>query len=376
MPQTIAGAEIAYAFRTYAFGTYAFRSSRTMSSPLRHYRHRRPVKAAIIVLGGCLWSLGLPALAGENFAPDGHPRVQALIDELAARGLPRDWLVATLSRAEFRQQVLDAMAGAAERQLRWDEYRDIFIKPERIQGGVDFIAANREAFARAEAEYGVPAEIIAAIIGVETFYGRYTGSYKVLDSLATLAFRHPSRGDFFRGELAAFLEISNEQGVDPASLQGSYAGAMGYPQFIPTSYQAYAVDFDADGKRDLWDNPVDAIGSVGNYFARNGWQPGAPIYAEARGPATPPTSIEFNQVRRPYISIAELSEQGIEPASGTAAAGAPVIPLALEVDGGKTRYRLGYENFYVITRYNRSHLYAMAVSELAERIRAAREAGA
>ncbi|MBZ9537691.1 lytic murein transglycosylase B [Modicisalibacter tunisiensis] len=347
-----------------------------MSSPLRHYRHRRPVKAAIIVLGGCLWSLGLPALAGENFAPDGHPRVQALIDELAARGLPRDWLVATLSRAEFRQQVLDAMAGAAERQLRWDEYRDIFIKPERIQGGVDFIAANREAFARAEAEYGVPAEIIAAIIGVETFYGRYTGSYKVLDSLATLAFRHPSRGDFFRGELAAFLEISNEQGVDPASLQGSYAGAMGYPQFIPTSYQAYAVDFDADGKRDLWDNPVDAIGSVGNYFARHGWQAGAPIVGEATGPATPPDDIAFNRTKPPYERVDALAAAGIRAQGSSLAASRQVIPLALEVADGETDYRLGYRNFYVITRYNHSHLYAMAVATLAERIREALEASA
>ncbi|MDW5376643.1 lytic murein transglycosylase B [Halomonas sp. HP20-15] len=345
-----------------------------MSIALRQQRKRRSFKMAIVVLGGCLWGLGLPAVAADDFAPDSHPRVQALVDELAARGLPRDWLTATLSRAEFNQQVLDAMAGAAEHHLRWDEYRDIFIKPERIQGGVEFIAAHREAFERAQAEYGVPAEIIAAIIGVETFYGRYTGSHRVLDSLATLAFHHASRGDFFRGELAALLEISNEQDVDPASLQGSYAGAMGYPQFIPTSYQAYAVDFDADGKRDLWHNPVDAIGSVGNYFARHGWQPGGPLYVEARGPATPPASVEFNRTRRPYAGLAELAAQGIEP-QGTAhgAAEGAVIPLALELAGGATRYRLGYENFYVITRYNHSHLYAMAVSVLAERIRSALE---
>lgn len=348
-----------------------------MSIALRQRRKRGSFKATIAVLGGCLWSLGPPVAAADDFAPDSHPRVRALVDELAARGLARDWLTATLSRAEFRQQVLDAMAGAAERRLRWDEYRDIFIKPERIQGGVDFIAAHRDAFARAETEYGVPAEIIAAIIGVETAYGRHTGSHRVLDSLATLAFHHPSRGDFFRGELAAFLEISNEQGVDPVSLQGSYAGAMGYPQFIPTSYQAYAVDFDADGKRDLWHNPVDAIGSVGNYFARHGWQPGGPLYVEARGPATPPANIAFNRTRHPYVSLAELAAQGIEP-QGAAHddAGEQVIPLALEIGEGETRYRLGYENFYVITRYNHSHLYAMAVSTLAERIRSAREDGA
>ncbi len=347
-----------------------------MNIALRQHRKRRPFKAAIFILGSWLWSLGLPAAAADDLAPASHPGAQALVDELASQGLPRKWLEATLARAEFRQGVLDAMAGAAERRLRWDEYRDIFVQPERVQAGVEFIAAYRDAFARAEAEYGVPPAIIAAIIGVETFYGRYTGSNPVLDSLVTLAFHHPSRGDFFRGELAAFLEITNEQGVDPASLQGSYAGAMGYPQFIPTSYQAYAVDFDADGKRDLWGNPVDAIGSVGNYFARNGWQPGGAPYVEAQGPASPPAGIAFNRAQRPYVSIAELAGQGIEPQDAVPDAERQVIPLALELGDGETVYRLGYANFYVITRYNQSYLYAMAVSVLAERIQAALEGGA
>jgi membrane-bound lytic murein transglycosylase B len=246
-------------------------------------------------------ALGLlaPVLQAAGFAPAQHEGARQLIDELAERGIERDWLEAALHDAVFQQGVLDAMAGAAERRLRWDEYREIFLQPERIDRGVAFIEAHADAFERARAEYGVPPEIIAAIIGVETSYGRFTGRHRVIDSLSTLAFHHPVRGSFFRGELAAFLEIAHEQEVEPGSLKGSYAGAMGYPQFIPTSYRAYAVDFDGDGQRDLWTNPVDAIGSVGNYFAEHGWRRDEPIYVEAEGPDTPPKAIGFNRSQRP-----------------------------------------------------------------------------
>ncbi|SHF46069.1 membrane-bound lytic murein transglycosylase B [Modicisalibacter ilicicola DSM 19980] len=315
--------------------------------------------------------------AAETFDPASNAKTRTLVDELAARGLDRDWLDLAMRQAEFRPGVLEAMTGAAERRLRWDEYRNIFIKPERIREGAAFIEAHREAFDRAQAEYGVAPEIIAAIIGVETFYGRYTGKHRVIDSLATLAFHHPSRGDFFRGELAAFLEITSQQNVDPLTLEGSYAGAMGFPQFIPTSYQAYAVDFDGDGKRDLWHNPVDAIGSVGNYFARHGWRAGAAIVSEAQGPAARPDGVEFNRTRKPYASVAALADKGIQPAGGEALDGqAQVIPLALDFGDGSTRYALGHDNFYVITRYNHSHLYAMAVTTLAERIHDTLEAEA
>ncbi|TDX30420.1 membrane-bound lytic murein transglycosylase B [Modicisalibacter xianhensis] len=334
-------------------------------------------RALATLLSGSLL-LVMPAYAAENFDPASHEGARALVDELASQGVDRDWLTLALTRAEYRPAVLEAMSGAAERRLRWDEYRNIFIKPERIEAGVNFIQAHRDAFERAEAQYGVPPEIIAAIIGVETFYGRHTGTHRVIDSLATLAFHHPRRGDFFRGELAAFLEITNEQQVDPLTLDGSYAGAMGYPQFIPTSYQAYAVDFDDDGMRDLWHNPVDAIGSVGNYFARHGWTPGAPVISDATGPATPPAGIAFNRTDKPYASIASLAEQGIEPAGGASVSGdeTQVIPVMLDFVDDKVAYRLGYHNFYVITRYNHSHLYAMAVNTLAERIREAMEAEA
>ncbi|WP_240454191.1 lytic murein transglycosylase B [Halomonas sp. NO4] len=320
----------------------------------------------IVALWGSSTALG----AGE-YDPATHADAQALVEELGEGGLARDWAASALREATFRPGVLEAMAGAAERRLRWDEYRAIFLTPERITQGVAFIEAHAEAFARAEEVFGVSSQVIAAIIGVETAYGRYTGRHRVLDSLSTLAFEHPSRGRFFRGELAAFLEITHEQGVAPGSLDGSYAGAMGYPQFIPTSYRAYAVDFDGDGIRDLWTNPVDAIGSVGNYLAEHGWQRGAPIYHEAEGPNTPPEGIAFNRTARPYASLATLDEAGVVSRAALGADPA-VIPLALEVSETEWRYRLGRENFYVITRYNHSHLYAMAVTELAEAIAARR----
>ncbi|MGQ4880271.1 lytic murein transglycosylase B [Billgrantia sp. LNSP4103-1] len=308
-----------------------------------------------------------PALHAADFAPERHEGARQLVNELAERGIEREWLEAALQGAAFQQGVLDAMAGAAERRLRWDEYREIFLQPERIARGVAFIDSHDEAFERAQAEYGVPPEIIAAIIGVETSYGRFTGRHRVIDSLSTLAFHHPARGSFFRGELAAFLEIAHEQEVEPGSLTGSYAGAMGYPQFIPTSYRAYAVDFDGDGQRDLWANPVDAIGSVGNYFAEHGWRRDEPIYVEAEGPETPPESVEFNRTLRPYAEVGELARERVVSPAGLDPK-QRVIPLALEVDETSWRYRLGHENFYVITRYNHSHLYAMAVTELAEAI--------
>lgn len=339
-------------------------------TPLKKWKGAGSAAVAVTAL----WLLS-PATVTADFDPAMHEGTRELLEELAERGIEREWLEAALHEAVFQQGVLDAMAGAAERRLRWDEYREIFLQPERIERGAAFVEAHVDAFSRAQEEYGVPPEIIAAIIGVETSYGRFTGRHRVIDSLATLAFHHPVRGSFFRGELAAFLEIAHEQEVNPGSLKGSYAGAMGYPQFIPTSYRAYAVDFDGDGLRDLWTNPVDAIGSVGNYFAEHGWRPGEPVYIEAEGPSTLPDGIDFNRTQKPYVEAGELEQAGIV-ASEALDPGVAVIPLALEMDDTAWRYRLGYENFYVITRYNHSHLYAMAVTELAEEIAALRDSEA
>ncbi|WP_417863142.1 lytic murein transglycosylase B [Vreelandella venusta] len=301
------------------------------------------------------------------FDPQQHEGSQQLVDELTAQGIPRQWLTDALNQANFSQSVLDAMEGAAERRLRWYEYRDIFLTQQRIEEGAEFISEYEDAFIRAEDVYGVPPEIIAAIIGVETYYGKHKGSHLVLDSLATLAFNHPVRGSFFRGELAAFLKIAHEQGVEVDELYGSYAGAMGYPQFIPTSYQAYAVDFDGDGKRDLWENPVDAIGSVANYFAVHGWQRDGAIYHEADGPDSVPETLPINQTSKPEVTVSEAIEAGIEPQNALDSE-LLVVPLRLELADDSIQYRLGEYNFYVITRYNHSHLYAMAVTELSEAI--------
>ncbi len=323
-------------------------------------------------LAGVGLSLLALSAAAADFDPRQHQGARALADELAGQGVDRQWLEDALSDAVYQQGVLDAMAGAAERRLRWDEYREIFLQPERIHRGVTFLEVHHDAFARAEAEYGVPAEVIAAIIGVETSYGRFTGRHRVIDSLATLAFHHSTRGDFFLGELGAFLEITHEQGVDPGEPKGSYAGAMGYPQFIPTSYRAYAVDFDGDGLRDLWTNPVDAIGSVGNYFAEHGWRGGEPIYHDVEGPPTPPGGIDFNRAARsPAVPAAELRAVGLE-VPDSLADDHHLLPVSLEDGEDNWRYVLGEHNFYVITRYNHSHLYAMAVTELAEAIDDAR----
>ncbi|MDT0499379.1 MULTISPECIES: lytic murein transglycosylase B [unclassified Halomonas] len=338
-----------------------------MTSSCIHGRKKRLATVA------CAALLASSALAAQEFAPEHHDGARQLVNELVDEGIERAWLENAMQQANYRQEVLDAMSGAAERRLRWDEYRAIFLDDERIEAGVAFIEAHPEAFARAEAEYGVPEEIIAAILGVETRYGRITGKHRVLDSLSTLAFHHPRRGDFFRGELAAFLEIAYQQRVAPQEPQGSYAGAMGYPQFIPTSYRAYAVDFDDDGLRDLWNNPVDAIGSVANYFAEHGWQAGEPILYAAEGPAQPPEGIDFNRAaRRPAVSAGALRQAGIKVPAALADERL-LLPVALEEGEGNWRYMLGDVNFYVITRYNHSHLYAMAAMELAEAIAKARD---
>ncbi|MGM0825780.1 MAG: lytic murein transglycosylase B [Pseudomonadota bacterium] len=326
--------------------------------------------AGVGMLGVMIGSVSLPLMAEEatgDFNPAEHAGAKRLVAGLESEGVPAEWASHQLRQAKLRQSVLDAMAGAAERHLAWHEYRDIFITDQRIEEGVAFQQAHGDALAEAETVYGVPRDIITAIIGVETYYGRYRGSHPVLDSLATLAFEHPTRGDFFTRELAAFLQIAHEQQVDPTTLSGSYAGAMGYPQFIPTSYQAYAVDFDDDGLRDLWNNPVDAIGSVANYFAEHGWQEDGAIYYPAEGPESAPADLAVNQITPPSTSVKTLEKAGITPGVSLEE-GTEVSPLVLAQDDDKLSYRLGVHNFYVITRYNHSHLYAMAVTELAEAI--------
>ncbi|MGB9194975.1 MAG: lytic murein transglycosylase B [Azonexus sp.] len=250
-------------------------------------------------------------------------------------------------------------------QRSWERYRLRFLTERRIDGGVRFWQENRLALAKASALYGVPPEIIVAIIGVETEYGGNTGNFRVLEALATLAFHYPRRADFFRTELEQFLLLARENGMDPVNMRGSFAGAIGIPQFMPGSQRRYAVDFDGDQKIDLSSSVDDAIGSVGRFLEQHGWQAGQPIAVPARARGEPERSLIEAGIQ-PTLLVAELAQQGI---TADADAQATVTLVDLVSPGRPTEYWLGYNNFYVITRYNRSSFYAMSVFQLAAAIR-------
>lgn len=329
--------------------------------PIRFFATTSPLAAALLLAPLC-------ASASADFDPDSHERVRAVVEALAGQGVAREKVRSTLERARFQQPVIDAISRPAERSLTWGEYRDIFIQDERVEAGAAFIDDNPDAMARAEEVYGVPREVIAAIIGVETYYGRHMGDYRVLDALSTLAFRYPPRSEFFTGELEAFITLTDEQGLEPGGLKGSYAGAMGLAQFMPSSYRAYAVDFDNDGVKDLWENPTDAIGSVANYLAEHGWRDDEAITVGVqRVDGEAPTDVEYNLTEPPYVLVDDLERDGLLP-TASLAVDRKVVPLALEQSDGEMYYLFGLYNFYVITRYNHSHLYAMAVTTLAEMI--------
>ena len=286
-------------------------------------------------------------------------------------GFAGEQLVEMLAQAERKQAILDAISRPAERVKPWKEYRPIFITDSRIAQGVDFWRENEAALARAEQVYGVPAEIIVAIIGVETFYGRNTGNYRVIDALSTLSFDYPPREPFFRQQLKEFLLLAREEQVDPLTLTGSYAGAMGLPQFMPSSFRAYAVDFDDDGHIDIWKNPVDAIGSAANYFKQHGWAAGEPVVARATVKGERHGE-GLTEGLEPVLSAAELRELGWQWRTEKAIADDTAV-TAFRLDGADgDEYWVGLPNFYVITRYNRSVMYAMAVQQLAERLARAR----
>lgn len=322
----------------------------------------RLAKLFTLVQGAILTSaaaLALPAQAGY----EDHPDAGELISELEADGFEPAYVRSVLAKAERKQSILDAISRPAEKRLDWGEYRAIFIEPKRIAQGVEFWKEHRTTLERAQQTYGVPPEIILAIMGVETRFGRITGNYRVLDALATLGFDFPRRAEFFRGQLADYFRLVRAEGVDPESLKGSYAGAMGYGQFIPSSFLAYAVDFDGDGHKDIWDNPTDAIGSIANYFAKHNWREGEPVIAS---PVFDDANVEdlVNQDLKPELTLLEWSEKGVtprEPLNGEMKA-----TLMRLSSGEKNEYVLGLHNFYVITRYNHSRLYAGAVYELSQ----------
>jgi membrane-bound lytic murein transglycosylase B len=304
-------------------------------------------------------SFALPARA---VSLDEHPVLQLLMEEMASKhGFARKELEDWLSQAEIREDIIEAVYRPKE-NLPWYEYRKLFVNDDRARRGLAFWKTNAEALFRAGSEYGVPPEIIVAIIGVETFYGRQGGAYRVLDALVTLTLRYPERSDFFRNQLVEFLLLARELGVSPLSVKGSYAGAMGIPQFIPSSYRNYAVDFDSDCKRDLTDIE-DAVGSVANFLKQHGWKRDESIVGEVKLDGSMYAWLE-NNGPEPRISIQHLSRYGILPVQRIDARQLAAL-IAFE---GETApiHRLGYNNFYVITRYNRSKNYSMAVVELSE----------
>jgi len=297
-------------------------------------------------------------------------------DTAAKYGVDPAYIEATLARAQIRDAIVAAMSRPAEGKP-WRDYRPIFVTQGKIDGGRAFLAEHREHLARAEARSGVPAEIIVAILGVETSWGANTGKYPVVDALYTLAFAYPRSGDpakadrearreaFFRNELAYLFALGKQEGVDVATLTGSYAGAMGWGQFMPSSYLEFAVDGDGDGKRDLFNDQDDIFASVANYFAKKGgWVRGAPIAsrAVASSGAQPPKP----EVLEPLLTQAELARLGFRPLASVPAS-EPATLLTLDGESGP-EYWLGFRNFYAITRYNISKHYAMAVYQLSEAI--------
>ncbi|NOR41141.1 MAG: lytic murein transglycosylase B [Gammaproteobacteria bacterium] len=332
-----------------------------------------------VLKSGLLATLLLTALAINTTAVtatrssnyNDQPQVQAFIDRMVDNhDYNRDELVAVLNEAQRRDDILELMSKPAEKRLHWFEYRKIFLTQSRIMGGVAFWEANVDILEKAGTEFGVDPQVIVAIIGVETRYGGNTGRHRVLDALSTLAFDYPPRSEFFTSELEQYLLLAREEDIDLVATTGSYAGAMGYGQFIPSSYRNYAVDFDKDGKRDLMNNKMDIIGSVANYFQKHGWSPGTPVATRA--------TIEGDD----YQTVLDL---GYEPNTVLDAMRhdgiTPVTPLPDDLLAALIRfeqedgpeYWLGFKNFYVITRYNHSPLYAMAVYQLSEEIRAAYE---
>ncbi len=307
-----------------------------------------------------------------------HAEARAFIGEMHEKnGFDIAELTRRFAKVHANATVLRAIRPAAvpEQQRSWQRYRERFVNERRISGGLRFWEENGSELVRAQALYGVPPEIIAAIIGVETEYGRNTGNFGVLEALATLAFAYPPRAAFFRGELEQFLLLARENGVDPLAVKGSYAGAIGIPQFMPSSQRHYAVDFDGDQRIDLIRSTSDAIGSLARFLKLHGWQAQAPVAVPARLDGDPAALAALLAAGiKPATPLRDFAPQGITALSTVTdlPAETPAALIDLVSPQQPTEYWIGFDNFYVITRYNRSSFYAMAVFELAEALRAAR----
>ena len=321
---------------------------------LRYYR--KPIISAL-VLASCVFSSAVSADYSD------HVEVKAFISRMVEKHqMDAARLTQMFANTARNEKVLELIQRPAEKRFEWKDYRPIFVTEKRIDAGVEFWQENQKTLEKAQLRYGVPASMIVAIIGVETYYGRISGGFPAMSALATLAFEYPRRAKFFKSELEQFLLLVQENELDYQTLEGSYAGAFGVPQFISSSYRRYAVDFNDDGDIDLWNSVEDAIGSVANYFYRHGWENGQAIAEKAIYKPSGKTLITDSP--KPVHSYKKMKAAGIYPkrkGSGK------YTLLQLQAEKG-AEYWIGHHNFYVITRYNHSNLYAMAVYQLSQEI--------
>jgi membrane-bound lytic murein transglycosylase B len=334
----------------------------------------RPVfRLALPALAGVLALVALPANAQQA----NHPGMEPFLERAVADyGLDAERVAELLAGAEYQQRVADLIARPAEAKP-WYDYRPIFITDQRLEEGLAFWRANEALIAEVSERYGVDPQIIVAIIGVETYYGRITGDFSVLDALTTLSFYYPKdrtrdRTGFFSKELLEYVKLGDEEHLPLTEVTGSYAGAMGMGQFMPSSYRAYAVDFDDDGRRDLWQSTPDVVGSVANYLAVHGWEAGGPVVRDVTlQPEADRAAFERSNYK-PTDTVLAFHEQGIRSSADLEPDRMAAL-VQLEGEDGDLRW-MTFNNFYVITRYNRSPMYAMVVYELSEALRAGMEA--
>ena len=328
------------------------------------------MKNRILIVAALLLISTSCARAVEGVTPVDvdNPEVAAFIDEMVnTHDFERDGLRELLGKAVIKQSIIKKISTPAERTLSWGEYRKIFITKERIKAGKDFWQENREMLERINKETGVSIEMIVGIIGVETYFGRITGKDRVIDALVTLAFEYPRRAKFFRKELVQFLILAREEELDATQPMGSYAGAMGRPQFMPSSFRAYAVDATGDGKRDIWNNWADVAGSVANYFLEHGWRPSEEVTATATLNGQWQGAIpEPRNTLKASDTIGSLSKKGV--VFSTALSADSNAELLTYEGANGTEHWVGFHNFFVITKYNRSVMYALAAFQLGQEI--------
>lgn len=319
-------------------------------------------KICSITFTASLLFSGMAAHALDIDRPDVAEFINSMVVEY---DYDRTTLVNALTAATVQQPILDAISRPAESTKTWEQYRAIFMTEQRITAGADFWRENEASLERISKQTGVPSEMLVGIIGVETYFGRITGKYRVIDALSTLAFDYPPRSAFFRKELTQYLLLVREEGIDATGPTGSYAGAMGRPQFMPSSYRAYAVDASSDGKRDIWENWDDVIGSVANYFVAHGWKANDQVVASATL-SKPWTQPAPKSILTPEETVASLSDKGVLFATDLPSDSKAQL---LKLDGAEgDEYWVGFHNFFVISRYNRSVMYSLVAHQLGQEI--------